>query len=48
MEDVEHHDAFEIRYLDEVAQHGEKPDYSIVSVEVKNKLSVVSTSLACQ
>jgi hypothetical protein len=39
--DVEHHDAFEVRFLDEVAQHGDRPDYSMVTVEVKNKLPVV-------
>lgn len=44
MTDVEHHDAFEVRFLDEVAQYGDKPDYSVVTVEVKNKLSVVSLS----
>lgn len=41
---MEHHDAFEVRYLDEVAQHGERPDYSVVTVEIKNKLPVVSGS----
>jgi hypothetical protein len=43
--DVEQHDAFEVRFLDEVAQYGEKPDYSVVTVEVKNKLPVVSLIL---
>lgn len=43
MIDVDHHDAFDVRFLDEVAQNGDKPDLSIVSVEIKNKLSVVST-----
>jgi hypothetical protein len=42
MADVEQHDAFEVRFLDDVAQHGDGPDYSVVTVEVKNKLSVVS------
>jgi hypothetical protein len=39
---VEDHDAFSVRFLDEVAQHGDTPDYSVVSVEIKNNLSVVS------
>jgi hypothetical protein len=42
MADVEQHDAFEVRFLAEVAKHGDRPDYSVVLVEVKNKLPVVS------
>jgi len=41
MTDVEHHDAFAVRFLDEVAQHSDNPDYSVVTVEVRNKLAVV-------
>jgi hypothetical protein len=39
---VEDHDAFSVRFLDEVAQHGDTPDYSMVTLEVKNHLSVVN------
>ena len=42
--DVEQHDAFEIRFLDGIAQHGYKPDFSVVHIEVKNKLPVVNSS----
>jgi hypothetical protein len=43
--DVEQHDAFEVRFLDEVAQYGDKPDCSGVTVEVNNKLPVVGPPL---
>jgi len=45
--DVEHHDAFEVRFLNEVAQHSDNPDYSVVTVEVKNKLAVVGPIMYC-
>jgi hypothetical protein len=42
MIDIEQHEAFEVRFLEEVAQHSDKPDYSVISVEIENKLNVVS------
>jgi hypothetical protein len=42
MSGVEQHEAFQVRYLHEVAQHGDTPDYSMVTVEITNNLPVVS------
>jgi len=45
MSGVEHHDAFEIQFLDEVVKHRDRPDYSLIHVEVRNKLPMVSIQL---